>query len=291
MNALFDSQLIVPGTLAGAFLLLLCLEAVRPLRRRSRPLTHRLLVNFCMTGLVFVVGTFVVKPVGGGLSVWTSYHLFGLLHLFEVPSEVQFILGFLLMDLTFYYWHRANHLIPILWRFHNVHHVDPDLDVSTAFRFHVVEILYSTAFRFLQVGLIGISPITYAVYEITFACATMFHHCNFHIPIRYERLLNKVIVTPRMHGIHHSNVKNETNSNYSVVFRWWDALHKSLRLNIPQSQIKTGIAAYQKPEDNTLLNLLRMPFGRQREYWRLADGKQPLREVVVTEDPVGYMKD
>ena len=136
------------------------------------------------------------------------------------------------MDLTFYYWHRLNHTRPLLWRFHNVHHADPDMDVTTSFRFHWGEVLYSTVFRLLQVGLIGVSPLTYLVYEVVFNGATMFHHSNLRLPVAWERRLNRVFVTPRMHGVHHSAVGPETNSNYSVIFSWWDRLNRSLRLNV-----------------------------------------------------------
>jgi sterol desaturase/sphingolipid hydroxylase (fatty acid hydroxylase superfamily) len=102
---------------------------------------------------------------------------------------------------------------------------------------------------------------------------TLFHHSNIRLPIGIERLLNKVIVTPRMHGIHHSQVRNETNSNYGVVFCWWDRLHRSIGLNIPQGKIKIGIAGYSSPRDNLLWRTLVMPFGRQRDYWRTPEGR------------------
>lgn len=108
----------------------------------------------------------------------------------------------------------------------------------------------------------------------------MFHHSNVRLPITVERCLNKVIVTPRMHGIHHSIVKDETNSNYSVIFRWWDLVHGTLRLNVKQSDVVIGVPAYFDPEDNKFLNLLILPFRKQREYWRLPNGKQPERPVL-----------
>ena len=87
-----------------------------------------------------------------------------------------------------------------------------------------------------------------------------------------ERVLNLVLVTPRMHGIHHSEVRHETNSNYSVVFSWWDRLHRTLGLNIPQSEIVIGVPGYAERRDNSVRNTLLLPFQRQREYWRRADG-------------------
>jgi sterol desaturase/sphingolipid hydroxylase (fatty acid hydroxylase superfamily) len=185
---------------------------------------------------------------------------------------VQFFIAFLLMDLAFYWWHVANHRIPFLWRFHNVHHIDPDLDVSTAFRFRVGEVALSTAFRIVQISVIGLSAWMFAVYEIVFQANTLFHHSNVRLPLHVERVLNMVIVTPRMHGIHHSQVRDETNSNYSVVFSWWDRLHRTLGLNIPQSEIVVGVPAYADAADNRFSNTFMLPFRRQRDYWRRPDG-------------------
>jgi sterol desaturase/sphingolipid hydroxylase (fatty acid hydroxylase superfamily) len=207
---------------------------------------------------------------------------FGLLHLVALPAAVRFALAFLLMDLTFYYWHLANHKLPVLWRFHNVHHIDPDLDVSTALRFHLGEVLLSAGFRALQVGLIGLSPLTYLVYESVFQGSTLFHHSNVRLPLQAERLLNKILVTPRMHGIHHSVVQHETNSNYSVVFSWWDRLHRSLQLHIPQAALTIGISAYPHPADHTWWNVLMLPFRAQCDYWCWPDGSRPLRDPIET---------
>lgn len=160
----------------------------------------------------------------------------------------------------------------MLWRFHIVHHVDPDLDVSAAFRFHFGEVAFSAGFRVAQIVLVGVSPLTFAVYELVFQIATLFHHSNVRLPLAAERLLNKVLVTPRMHGVHHSEVRREDNANYSVVFSCWDRLHRTLRLNVPQSRIVIGIPAYREPDNNRLGSMLGLPFRRQRDYWRAADG-------------------
>ena len=256
---------------------LFALEALFPLRARTRPRPGRWHVNFWITALAFACGTFVVKASALRLSFMTERADFGLLHLAPLGGAGRLVLGFLLMDLTFYYWHRVNHTVPLLWRFHNVHHVDPDVDVSTSFRFHVVEVLYSTFFRAAQVLLIGVSPLTYAVYELVFTVETAFHHSNVRIPVPVERLLNKVIVTPRMHGIHHSTVRVEDNSNYSVIFRWWDLLHGSLRLNVPQSEVTIGVPGYLTPADNSVSALMTIPLAKQRDYWRYPDGSAPAR--------------
>jgi sterol desaturase/sphingolipid hydroxylase (fatty acid hydroxylase superfamily) len=263
--------------LAAIYVALFIVETQFPLREAKRPKLKRFLVNVGLSGLALATGVYIVAPVT--LALATRSASFGLLNVLPLPPTVEFILGFLAMDLTFYYWHRANHVFPIFWRFHNVHHIDPDLDVSTSLRFHFGEVLYSTGFRALQVYLLGISVFTYLVYEVAFQCATLFHHSNVRLPIKLERALNKIIVTPRMHGIHHSIVKDETNSNYSVIFRWWDLLHGTLGLNVKQADVVIGVPAYMDPQDNKFLNLLILPFRKQREYWRQTDGKQSERRV------------
>lgn len=266
---------LIGPALVFLFIILLLVELFLPLRQRTHPFLQRFLVNMTMTVFVFLVGSLVVKNAATHTSEWVFANNFGVISLIDMPLWTQIAIGILLMDLTFYYWHWANHNIPILWRFHNVHHIDPDLDVSTSFRFHLVEILYSTAFRILQVFVLGIIPLSYFIYGTIFMFATMFHHSNINLPVGLERLLNKIIVTPRMHGIHHSAVKSETNSNYSVILRWWDWLHKTLVLNIPQQAIQIGVPAYQRQGDNRLWSLLKMPFISQRKYWRFEDDSLP----------------
>jgi sterol desaturase/sphingolipid hydroxylase (fatty acid hydroxylase superfamily) len=236
-----------------------------------------LLINGSISLVAFLIAATAVRPSALFALDWASTRTFGLIHVIALPAWVKFVAGFLLLDLSFYYWHVANHRLPLLWRFHNVHHMDPELDVSTGFRFHFGEVLFSTVFRVAQVSLIGVSFATFAAYELIFQANTLFHHSNLRLPIRLERLLNNVFVTPRMHGIHHSQVKRETNSNYGVVFCWWDKLHRTLGLNIPQSEIKIGIAGYSRPEDNRLWHTLTLPFRKQRDYWRKLDGTIPER--------------
>lgn len=259
------------GFITALAALLFLLERRWPLRSPRRPLLRRLLVNGLFAALTALAVYLIVRPAAEATLAWTAQRPFGLVHLFGLPPAGEAVAAFFLMDLTFYWWHRANHRLPILWRFHNVHHFDPDLDVSTAFRFHFGEILFSTGFRVLQVGLIGISAWTYALYEIAFQAGTLFHHSNLRLPHRVERLLVLLLVTPRMHGIHHSRVRSETNSNYSTLFSFWDRLHRSLGLNIPQGEIEIGVPGYAKPEDNEWRQALAAPFRSQRDYWPQED--------------------
>jgi sterol desaturase/sphingolipid hydroxylase (fatty acid hydroxylase superfamily) len=276
--------------LGALFLALLGVETLRPLRSLKRHRARRWAINFSLTGLAFVCGMLTVRPVALWTAVWTQSRSLGLLPALPLPSWARFALGFLLMDLTFYYWHRLNHTRPLLWRFHNVHHVDPDLDVTTSFRFHFGEVLYSTLFRLVQVGATGVSPFTYLAYELAFNAATMFQHSNLRLPLSLECPLNWLLVTPRMHGIHHSVVGVETNSNYSVIFSSWDRLNRSIRLNIPQADIIIGVPGYLLPSDDRLWRLLIMPLARQRPYWRWPSGKASMRKIDKVTDASFMLK-
>src|SRR5438874_8140873 len=227
---------------------------------------ERFIVNAIVSSLAIAVAIIVVKPVATAVFERVTENHWGLAPIMSSNVMIQGALAFLLMDLSFYYWHRANHLWPLLWRFHNAHHIDPDLDVTTAVRFHFVEVGYSAAFRAVQIMLIGGPPLTLILYEIIFQLNTLFQHSNVRLPIAFERRLNLVIVTPRMHGIHHSRRFHETNANWSSVFSWWDRLHGTLRVDVPQSEIDIGIAGYSAPGDNTVAAVLAMPFRTQRDY-------------------------
>lgn len=270
-------KLVIPGCI---FASLMVFERLFPLRRRTRDIWGRFFVNIALTATAFAIASVTVKPVAEKIMAWTGGSSFGLSNIIPGTPVVKFVVGFLLMDMTFYWWHRINHRVPFFWRFHNMHHCDPDLDVTTSFRFHACEILFSSGFRALQTGLIAVQPATYAAYELVFTCATMLHHSNLNLPVTIERALNKIIVTPRMHGIHHSIVQNEADSNYSVIFRWWDFIFGSLKLNIHQTQITIGVPGYIKPFDNTIVNLIAIPFGKQRDYWRTSDGTVHVRKEV-----------
>ncbi len=278
-----DSLWHLAASIIGLGIALFVLERFVPLRKATHALLARLAVNLTLGALAIITAAAVVRPAVLSVMRMASHTSFGLLQLVSMPIPLQFVIGFLLMDLTFYYWHLANHQVPLLWRFHNVHHIDPDLDVSTAVCFHIGEVALSAGFRFIQMLLIGVSPGIYAAYEAVFQANTLFHHSNVRLDIRVERWMNTVLVTPRMHGIHHSQVQEETTANFSVVFPWWDRLHRTLRLNIPQSAIAIGIPGYSAPEDNTLWHTLSMPFRRQRNYWRRPDGTAIIREPAIAE--------
>ncbi len=208
---------------------------------------------------------------------WADKRQLGLLPWLKMPRLGRYIAGFLLLDYSNYGWHVLLHRVPLLWRFHHVHHLDLDMDVSTAWRFHAGENLASLPYRGAAVALLGVPAPLVLFYEVVFEGCTAFHHANLRLPYQVERRLCQLLVTPRMHGIHHSIVAQETNSNFSVIFSWWDRLHRTLRLNVPQQELTIGVPAYRSLAEQSLLFLFLLPFGKLRP-WRLPDGVVPERK-------------
>jgi sterol desaturase/sphingolipid hydroxylase (fatty acid hydroxylase superfamily) len=261
----------------GACGLLWLLERRKPLRPEVEPKLRRTGRNLAVAGLAAASLQLIEQPIIKPLTAFVERRKWGLVKRLRLPTWLEVTLAVILMDYTLYLWHVLMHRSALLWRFHLPHHVDLDLDASTAFRFHAGEVTIATAWRAGQVILIGLSPLALSVWQTFLILSVLFHHSNVRLPIAVERRLNRVFVTPRMHGIHHSIVNEETNSNWSSGLTIWDWLHGTLLLNVPQDKITIGIPAYRDPNDVDLTNILKMPFVEQRQTWLLPGGGQPSR--------------
>jgi sterol desaturase/sphingolipid hydroxylase (fatty acid hydroxylase superfamily) len=259
------------------FIFLFIAESNHQLRERAEVRRKRIFINAIVSFPAFTLLRFLFIPVMIWLAQKNQSIQFGLNYLYQWPVWVEALFAFFLLDYTNYLWHIINHKIPLLWRFHVVHHTDLDLDVTTALRFHFGELIGSVFFRGAAVFLIGVTPAMVLIYEIFFEAATQFHHSNWRLPFKLETILNKLIVTPRMHGIHHSIIKNETDSNFSVIFSFWDRLHKTIRLNIHQSEIIIGMPAYSDSDELTIGYLLTMPFKKIRD-WKTPGNQMGIRQ-------------
>ncbi|MCA1555980.1 MAG: sterol desaturase family protein, partial [Acidobacteria bacterium] len=245
----------------GAFGALLWLERRRPLRRTVEPKLTRDTRNLAVAALGAAVLQIAERPIIQPLTRLVERRGWGLLRRVRLPAWLEVSLAVILLDYTLYVWHVATHRVPLLWRFHVAHHVDLDLDASTALRFHFGELALSVPWRAAQVALIGVTPPVLSVWQTLLLLSIIFHHSNVRLPIKTERWLNCLIVTPRMHGIHHSIMREETNSNWSSGLTVWDWLHGTLRLNVPQDAITIGVPAYRDPGEVGLAKILKMPFG------------------------------
>jgi sterol desaturase/sphingolipid hydroxylase (fatty acid hydroxylase superfamily) len=264
----------------GAFATLLWLERRRPLRRPTERRRTRDTRNLALAALSATAIWLTERPVTSRCTQLVEQHQWGLVKWLALPAWLEVLLAVLLLDYTLYLWHVLTHKVPWLWRFHRVHHADLDLSASTALRFHFAEMIASVPWRVAQVVAIGASPLTLAVWQTATLLAILFHHANVAVPVAVERWLCRLIVTPRMHGIHHSIVQDETDANWSTIFSWPDYLHRTLKLNVPQQAITIGVSAYREPRELTLWQLIAMPFRRQRPTWQLPGDGQPTRSAL-----------
>lgn len=252
--------------LVVVFIILFILESKFQLRKRVQSRWRRIIINFLVSLPSFILLRLLFIP----LMIWLAYKNeqwhFGLNYLYIAPAWLKAFIAFLLLDYSNYLWHIVLHKMPLMWRFHLVHHTDLDLDITTSFRFHFGELIGSVFFRGAAVVLIGISPLMVLIYEIAFEASNQFQHSNMRIPFRFEKILNNILVTPRMHGIHHSMKKRETGSNFSIIFSFWDRLHRTLRLNVHQDDIITGVPIYPDEKELTTGNLLKLPFTKIRNW-------------------------
>ena len=247
--------------LALAVGILFVLEKRYALRQQRLPLLKRLKTNAQVVSIAMPVLRLALIPAQVKAATLTEEKKLGLLQKLRLPSPLAHAISFLALDWMNYLWHRLNHRWPLLWRFHQVHHTDLDMDVSTALRFHIGEILGSVPFKAGFILLLGATPRATLIYEIFFELANNFHHSNLRLPLKTDHALAQIIVTPRMHGIHHSVIAEETNNNYSVIFNLWDRLHHTLRLDVPQESINIGVPYVRHHQE--VGEFLKMPFKEQ----------------------------
>ena len=249
-------------TLIAAFtmLLLLGLESWIPAAGNRQHRLHHAMRNMTLGLLNAVVAALLVAPLLAGLSLWAENNGFGLLHMVPLPPAAAMVAAILMFDGWMYLWHRANHQIGFLWRFHRVHHSDPEMDATTGIRFHTGEILISSALRLAVVPLLGITIGQLLVYEMLLLPVILFHHSNVRFSKRMDAPLRLMIVTPAIHRVHHSRLQVETDSNYSSVFSFWDRIAGTLRLRRDGQPVNFGLDEYDREEWQCVIGLLTTPF-------------------------------
>ncbi|MBL8225331.1 MAG: sterol desaturase family protein [Chromatiales bacterium] len=248
-------------------LLWLC-ESWRPIHAgRGRRLAHAA-TNLGLAGL----NTVLVGLVAAALVVVTTRAGaagFGIVRWLGLTGWAQWLAVIVLFDAWQYAWHRLNHRLPLLWRFHALHHADADMDVTTGVRFHSVEVLLSFTARLAVLPLIGMTVPQLLAYELLALPVILFHHGNVRVPPAVDAALRAVLVTPAMHLVHHSRWQPETDSNYASFLSVWDRLFGTFRLRDRPEEISLGLDGYAEPEWRSLPGVLRAPF-RPRSASRVA---------------------
>lgn len=272
-----DKAIVIAGAaaLGVAALALLIAERRRPLRTPTQAEPGRSIANLALGAVSMATVALIEAPLTTPLAKRAERQRAGLVQWLPLPAWARDAAAVLLMDYTMYLWHVATHKVPSLWRFHLVHHIDLDLDTTTALRFHGADMAISAPIRAAQVALIGVSPRALQVWQGWFFLAILFHHSNLRLPEHFERILARILTTPRMHGIHHSAVRDETDSNWSSGFAFWDHLHRTFRLDVPQETIAIGVPVYRDPAASGMLASLALPFGPERDAWSAPPPRKP----------------
>ena len=254
----------------GAILLL---ERRRPLRRFERPEALRVPRNLALGALSIATTAVLQKPLAEPLAQLVERRRWGLIQ--RLPKALRAPVALLLFDYSMYLWHRLTHVVPALWRLHVVHHIERDMDATTALRFHPADMAVSVPWRLAQVALIGAGPRELRLGQRLFFASVLFHHSNLRLPAGLERRLEPFLVTPRMHGIHHVPTPAETGSNWSSGLSIWDRLHGTLRRGSATAAGRTGVPGYPLATDARLGLAMRLPFMRQRDAWQQPSGADP----------------
>ena len=245
------------------FVLLLVLERFFPRRHQNKNRLKRWLTNAGMTISVFLFVSLL--PISFAMvSIWTVENGVGLMNNlpFVLPVTLVVLLTLLLRSLIVYLTHRLNHCVPLFWRFHRVHHMDTELDVSSAVRFHPLEMVISLSIGLPLFLLLGLNPWVLLLYEIVDTVIVLFSHSNLKLNVSVNRVLRYFIVTPDLHKVHHSSFQPETDSNYSAVFPIWDLLFGTFRTEThdPVESMRLGNDQTTDDQAQEFLWLLKSPF-------------------------------
>jgi len=251
------------------FVLMAILQRWRPRREMLLGL-HRwpanlggVLLDTLAVRLLFAVLQYLALPAGAiAVALWAqSYHI-GILNMLMLPAVVHVLIAIILLDLAIYLQHRVFHALPVLWRLHRVHHSDLEFDVTTAVRFHPLEILLSMLIKMAVVVLLGAPAVAVLLFEVILNGMAMFNHANFRLPIKLDGWLRRLLVTPDVHRIHHSTLNHELNSNFGFNLIVWDRLFGTCRANpeLGHTSMSIGLEGWQQSPTHHLGWMLRLPW-------------------------------
>lgn len=245
---------------------ILALIAVGEFLSPRRKLTmHRPIRWFSNLGVV-ATGALAVRlifPFIGVQVAWAAQEKgWGVLNMVDLPGWLEVLIGVLVLDLVVYLQHVMFHTVPLIWRLHMMHHADMDIDVTTGLRFHPIEIIISMVIKMTAIAALGPTGFTVILFEIILNGTAMFNHGNLKLPLKLDKYLRLLVVTPDQHRVHHSVIIRETNSNFGFNFPWWDRIFGTYRAQpvMGHEKMTIGLAQFRDPEKNNLLHMLLMPF-------------------------------
>lgn len=258
----FSQQNIRLGVFAGVFLLMTLLEFCLPKKERVEPRHKRWFTNLGLVVVDSIALRLLFPILAVGMAEIATQKGWGLFSLTDFPYWFEVLLAAVLLDGAIYSQHVASHKIPMLWRFHKVHHADRDIDASTGIRFHPVEIVLSMLYKFALVCLLGAPALGVFIFEVVLNGSAMFNHANLRLPLWLDKIIRVVFVTPDMHRVHHSIIHRETDSNYGFNLSIWDKLFGTY-IDQPEkghAEMTIGLKEYQTSKPSSLIWSLLLPF-------------------------------
>ena len=253
------------GVFGAVFLAMALAERWAPRRRAGTATAPRWIANL---GLV-IADSLMLRLLYAASAVGTAFAVeaqgWGIFnHLLRTLPWFEGLAAVVLLDFAIYLQHVLFHAVPLLWRFHRVHHSDRDFDVTTGVRFHPVEVLLSVIYKMAVVAVLGLPPVAVLVFEVILNATSLFNHGNVFLPIGVDRVLRWFLVTPDMHRVHHSPMRVETDSNFGFNLPWWDRLFGTYRAQPTTGHdvMAIGLDDVRQPDRWPLFGLLAMPFWR-----------------------------
>ncbi|RUQ40697.1 MAG: sterol desaturase family protein [Candidatus Competibacteraceae bacterium] len=250
------------GCFCSVLLVMMLWEWRQPRRVLSLPRAQRWPANLGIIVVDNLIVRLLFPILAVGMAELVQARGWGLLQLLAVPTPLAILIALLLLDLIVYVQHVAFHRLPLLWRLHRMHHSDTDFDVSTALRFHPLEIMLSLLIKLAAVLLLGAPPLAVLLFELILNASAMFNHGNVRLPERLDRGLRWIVVTPDMHRVHHSVHREETDSNFGFSLSCWDRLFGSYRAQPRDGHegMRIGLEYFRDARAGRLDRLLLQPF-------------------------------
>jgi len=224
------------------------LKIIHAFRNGSMGFLNRIFVWICFVPLWDWITQFYVEK-----------HI-GVLNQFSMEKNLHLICSIIILDFVAYIWHKFNHEWSFLWKFHKVHHTDPYMDVTTAVRFHIIEIILSAILRTGVILTMGVPVLHVFIYETILFFVIVFHHANIALPEKFDRIIRVFIVTPAIHKVHHSCEQLETDTNYSSLFSIWDRIFGTLCLKKNLKEINFGLNGFDEKKSQTIIEMVKIPF-------------------------------
>jgi sterol desaturase/sphingolipid hydroxylase (fatty acid hydroxylase superfamily) len=239
------------GAFFGVLAAMMLWECRAPRRALALPRRMRWPANLGIVALDTVLLRLLFPAAATGMALFAQSNGWGLFSHLALPWWAALLAGIVLLDLLIYLQHALFHAVPALWRLHRVHHADLDIDVTTGARFHPVEIVLSMLIKFAAIAALGVSPEAVLLFEVLLNASSMFNHANVAMPVRLERALRALVVTPDMHRVHHSIERAETDSNFGFNLSLWDRLFGTYRAQPRAGHLamRIGIPEFRDPAD------------------------------------------